>query len=60
MVLKRRQSQLLINQFNHLNINQPVHMAGVNSVLIPFEGGINHGDPTGIKTFLQATKDIDK
>ena len=59
-VLTRRQAQLIINQFNHININQPFHIEAVNYVLIPFEGNINHGDPTEIKLFLQATKEIDK
>ena len=35
-------------------------MAAVNCVLIPSEGNINHGDPTGLKYFLQETKEIDK
>ena len=35
-------------------------MADVNYLLSAFEGNINHGDPTGIKLYLQATKDIDK
>ena len=35
-------------------------MVGVNCVLRPFEGYINHGYPTGIKIYLQATKEIDK
>ena len=32
----------------------------VNYVLIPFEGKINPGDPTGIKLHPQETKDIYK
>ena len=54
------QAQALINWFNHLNINQPVHMAAVNDVFIPFEGNINPGYPTGIKLYLQLKKDIYK
>ena len=54
------QAQALINWFNHLNINQPVHMAAVNDVFIPFEGNINPGYPTGIKLYPQATNEIDK
>ena len=60
MVLKRIQSQLLINQFNHININKPVHMMDLNYMIIPFEGNINPGYPTGIKLYLQSTKEIDK
>ena len=54
------QAQALINWFNHLNVDQPVQMADVNHMIIPFEGNINPGDPTGLKLYLQATKDIDK
>ena len=60
MVLMSLQAKTLINRFNHLNINQPVNMADVDYLLIPFEGNINHGYSTGIKIYLQATKDIDK
>ena len=35
-------------------------MADVNSVLIPFEGNIYPGDPTGLKLYLQGTKKIDE
>ena len=35
-------------------------MADVNYVFILFEDNINHGDPTGLKLFIQATKEIDK
>ena len=35
-------------------------MAAVNDVLISSEDNINHGDPTGLEPFLQATKEIDK
>ena len=58
--MTKRQVQLLINQFNHITINQPVQMEAVNRVLIFFEGDINHGYPTRIKTFLQETKGGDK
>ena len=61
MVLTIRELQLLINKFNNLNINQQVHMADtINYVLIQFEGNIHSGDPTVIKLYLQATKEIDK
>ena len=32
----------------------------INYVLSPFEEKINPGDPTGLKLYLQATKEIDK
>ena len=35
-------------------------MADVNYFLILFEDNINHGDPTGLNFFIQATKEIDK
>ena len=35
-------------------------MEDVNYVLIPFEGNINYGYPTGIKLCFQATREIDK
>ena len=60
MVLTSLQAQTLINWFNHININKSVHMAAVNYVFIPFEGNINPGDPTGLKLYLQVTKEIDK
>ena len=61
MVLTRRQAQLLINQFNNININEQFHMAyPINYVLIPFEGRINPGDTTGLKTYLQAKKEINR
>ena len=60
MVLTIRQAPLLINQFNHLNINQPVQISPVNYMLSPFEGNINPGDSTGIKLYFQAAKDKDK
>ena len=34
-------------------------MSAVNYVLRSFEGNINPGYPTGIKMYLQVTKDID-
>ena len=53
MALTRRQAQLLMNKFNHLNIiNKPVHMEVMNYALIQFEGNINPGDPTGLKLYL--------
>ena len=61
MVFTIIQSQILINQFNNLNINQKFHMdAPVNHFLIPFEGIIHTKDPQGIKFYLQETNDIDK
>ena len=60
MVLEFLKEQTLINLFNHLNINQTVNMEAVEYVLIPFEGNKNSGDPTGLKMYLQATKEIDK
>ena len=56
MVLMRGQEQLIISQFNNLNVNPLVQKmaAQVNYVLSPFEGNINPGDPQGIKTYLQA------
>ena len=52
-----RQSQILINQFNNLNINQQFHMESpINYDLSPFEGNINHGYPMGVKLYLQAKK----
>ena len=60
MVLTILQAQTLINRFNHLVINQPVHILSVNYVLRPFEGNINPRYPMGIKLYLQATKEIDK
>ena len=55
------EANLLINHLNNLNINKQVHMADtINYVLSQFEGNIHSGDPTGIKLYLQATKEIDK
>ena len=62
MALTSLQTQIFINKFNNLNTNQQVQMASpaVNYVLRPFEGNINPVYITGIKLYLQATKDIDK
>ena len=62
MVLTIIQAQILINQFNNINLNQPVHMAApsVNFLLRPFEGNKHPGYPKGLKNYLQTTKDIDK
>ena len=60
MVSTRRQSQLIIKQFNNININHPVQMTAMNNVLSPFEGNIHFGYPTGVKLYLQATKEIYK
>ena len=35
-------------------------MAAANNVLSPFEGNINLIYPTGLKCYLQATKETDK
>ena len=35
-------------------------MTAVNYVLMPFEGNINPGDPTGLKFYIQENKHIDK
>ena len=43
-----------------MNINQPVQMAAVNYVLIPFEVAITAGYPMAIKLYLQASKYIYK
>ena len=62
MVLTKRQSQIIINQFNNLNLNQPVQMADpvLNYVLSPLERNTNPGYPQGFKICIQATKDIYK
>ena len=60
MVLVSLQVQKPINLFNHINSNKLVQTEAVNYVLIPFEGNINPEDPTGIRLYLQATKEIDK
>ena len=61
MLLTIREAQLLINKFNNININQQVQMADpINYMLRTFEGNINTGYPTGIKLYLQATKEIYK
>ena len=60
MVLTSLQAQLLINRFNHIDTNEPFHMVVVNYVLSSFKENINPGDPTGIKIYLQATKERDK
>ena len=43
-----------------MDINQPVQMAAVNFLLLPFEGKTNPGDATGIKLYLEETKEKDK
>ena len=61
MVLTRRQVQLPINKFNNINItNWLVQMAAANDTITPFEGKINPVYPTGLKIYLQTTKEIDK
>ena len=56
MVLANLQEKILLNSFNHLNSNQPVHMEDVNYVISPFEGNMNPGYPMGIKLYIQANK----
>ena len=58
--MTRRQSHLLVNQFNHLNTNQQFQMTAVNDLLSLFEENINPGDPTELKLYFQTTKNIDK
>ena len=62
MVLTIRQAQILIYQFNNLNLNQPVQIASavVSYVISPFEGNINHRYPQGLKIYLQEKKEIEK
>ena len=45
MVLTSLQAQILINQFNNLNITQTVCMDDVKYVIRSFEGTINYVDP---------------
>ena len=60
MILASLQSQTLINWLNLISINEPVQMAAVNYVPIPFERKMDPGDPTSFKLYLQTTKKIDK
>ena len=60
MVLTSLQTQALRNMFNYTYMNQPVPMAVVNYVHITFEENINTGDTTGIKLYIQVSKDIFK
>ena len=62
MVLEIIQAKLLISQLNNLNINTLVQTmeSPVEYVLIPSEGNVNHGDPQGLKLYLQAIKEIEK
>ena len=57
MAMTRSQTQILINLFSSIYINQQVQMAApvVNFVLSTFEGNINLGYPQGIKLYLQET-----
>ena len=61
-MLTRIKSQILINKFNNLSVNQQVHMVDpvVNYVLRPFEGNNNPEYPQGIKIYIQATRGIYK
>ena len=59
MLLARIQAQLLVNQFKNININKQVNMADpIDYVISPFEGNLNHAYPTGLRLYLQETKDI--
>ena len=59
MLLARIQAQLLVNQFKNININKQVNMADpIDYVISPFEGNLNHAYSTGLKLYLQETKDI--
>ena len=49
MVVTIRQSHILINKFNNVSINQPVYMADVKFVPIPFGKNTNPIDATGLK-----------
>ena len=61
MVFMGRQTQVPINQFNNLKINQQVNMDDpINSVLRPFKGNINPVDPTGFKLYLEIYRKADK
>ena len=53
MVLTRRQAQIIIAQFDSLNVNPQVQnmVATVNYVLILLKGNINPGDPQGLKPY---------
>ena len=59
MVETKSQSQIIINQFRNLSINQQVWMADtvVNYVIIRFEVNKNPGYPQGIKLYIQTTKE---
>ena len=54
MVLTRRQAQIIIAQFDSLNVNPQVQnmVATVNYVLILLKGNINPGDPQDFKPYL--------
>ena len=54
MDLTRRKSQILINQFNNINVNKQVYMDApvLYYVLIPYEGKIHLGDTHGIRLYL--------
>ena len=58
MIFSKIHAQLLIAQFNNLNLNPQVkNMAdAVKCVIIPFKGGINPVDPQGVKLYPQDTK----
>ena len=59
MVLARIQAQILINQFNNIDINQQFHMdddPDLNYVVSPIEVKINIEDQQGVKLCLKAKK----
>ena len=43
-----------------MDTNQLFHMVDISYVLCPFEGNINSRYPTGIKIYIQLTKEIEK
>ena len=59
MVLARIQAQILINQFNNIDINQQFHMdddPDLNYVVSLIEVKINIEDQQGVKLCLKAKK----
>ena len=58
MVLTKRKSQMLINKFKNLNINQQVQMSApvVEYFLRTFDGNINPGNIKGDKNVYLINK----